>query len=54
MWEGADEEGATSGAFLACLREQLVEMPHSVSWGQRDDRQALSLAGSLENMPSGE
>lgn len=47
-------EGGTSGAFLVHLREQLVAMPHSVSWGQGDDRQALSLAGTLENMPGGE
>lgn len=29
-------------------------MPHSLSPGQGDDREALSLVGSLENMPSGE
>jgi hypothetical protein len=27
-------KGGVSGAFLACLREQLAEMPHSRSWGQ--------------------
>lgn len=34
---GDEQEGAgggVSGAFLACLREQLAEMPHSMSWGQ--------------------
>lgn len=49
-----NEEGGTSGAFLAHLREQLVVMPHSVSWRQGDDRQALSLAGTLEIVPGGE
>lgn len=49
-----DEEGGTSGAFLACRREQLVEMPRGGAEDRETGRPCLGREGSLESIPSGE